>query len=125
VVRTLPNGPDKRWRHYRGASSHPFFSIQGMQRVLETQTNHLLVDTPSVDRAQDGGKLWVHRLFWGIEQGSRTAPKQGLPKRSITEMIYVPDDIADGLYLLDLHIAPFAAEAAPSRPILYPLRTVS
>ncbi|MGH8650813.1 MAG: cyclase family protein [Gammaproteobacteria bacterium] len=125
VVRTLPNNSDKRWRHYRGANSHPFFSIEGMQRVLETQTSHLLVDTPSVDRAKDGGKLWVHRMFWRIAQGSRTAPKQGLPKRSITEMIYVPDDIADGLYLQDLHIAPFVAEAAPSRPILYPLRTVS
>jgi len=124
VVRTLPNGADKRWRRYRGASSYPFFSIEGMQRVLETQTSHLLVDTPSVDRAQDDGKLWVHRMFWGIEQGSRTAPPQGLPERSITEMIYVPDEVADGLFLLDLHIAPFAVEAAPSRPILYPLRTV-
>ncbi|MGH8658385.1 MAG: cyclase family protein [Gammaproteobacteria bacterium] len=124
VVRTLPNGPDKLWRHYRGASGHPFLSIEAMERVLELSIAHLLIDTPSVDRAQDNGKLWVHRMFWGIEQGSRTAPTEELPKRSITEMIYVPDDIADGLYLLDLHIAPFAIEAAPSRPILYPLRTV-
>lgn len=124
VVRTLPNGPDKRWRRYRGARSHPFFSIEAMERVLEMSIAHLLIDTPSVDCAQDDGKLWVHRMFWGIEQGSRTAPPQGLPERSITEMIYVPDGIADGLFLLDLHIAPFATEAAPSRPILYPLRTV-
>ncbi|MGH8615374.1 MAG: cyclase family protein [Gammaproteobacteria bacterium] len=124
VVRTLPNNPDKRWRRYRGASSHAFLSIEVMERVLEMSIAHLLIDTPSVDRAQDGGKLWVHRMFWGIEQGSRTTPTEGLPKRSITEMIYVPDEIADGLYLLDLHIAPFAIEAAPSRPILYPLRTV-
>lgn len=124
VVRTLPNGSDKRWRRYRGASSHPFLSIEAMEGVLEMSIAHLLIDTPSVDRAQDDGKLWVHRMFWGIERGSRTMSPKDLPKRSITEMIYVPDEIADGLFLLDLHIAPFATEAAPSRPILYALRTV-
>jgi Putative cyclase len=122
VLRTLPNSPDKRWRRYSGASSHPFFSIEGMRRLLEMEPSHLLVDTPSVDRAHDDGQLWSHRMFWGIEPGSPSAPADGLPKRSITELIYVPDEIADGLYLLDLHIAPFATEAAPSRPILYPLR---
>ena len=39
----------------------------------------------------------------------------------MTEFIFVDDDIADGRYLLDIQIAPFAADAAPSRPVLYPL----
>lgn len=125
VIRTLPNDADKCSRRYQGASSHPFFSIEGMERVLAMNVRHLLIDTPSVDRADDGGKLWVHRMFWGIEQGRRAALTDRLPKRSITEMIYVPDDVADGLFLLDLHIAPFVADAAPSRPILYPLDLVT
>jgi hypothetical protein len=41
--------------------------------------------------------------------------------KTITEMIYVRDEVADGLYLLNLQIAPFVSDAAPSRPLLYPL----
>jgi hypothetical protein len=33
-------------------------------------------------------------------------------------MIYVADEIEDGAYLLNLQIAAFAADAAPSRPLL-------
>jgi hypothetical protein len=33
----------------------------------------------------------------------------------------VPDHAADGLYLLDLHVPAFATDAAPSRPVLYPV----
>ena len=36
-------------------------------------------------------------------------------------MVFVPNEIKDGKYLLNLQIAPFAADAAPSRPILYKL----
>ena len=38
---------------------------------------------------------------------------------SITEMIYVPDEIEDGTYLLELQFAPFENDASPSRPVLY------
>jgi hypothetical protein len=34
-------------------------------------------------------------------------------------MIYVPDEIPDGSYFLNLQIPNFVADAAPSRPILY------
>ena len=30
--------------------------------------------------------------------------------------------VADGYYLLDLQIPPFLSDAAPSRPLLYPVR---
>jgi len=36
----------------------------------------------------------------------------------MTELINVPDDVPDGRYLLNLQIAPFEADAAPSRPVL-------
>nr|MDQ3322374.1 hypothetical protein [Acidobacteriota bacterium] len=38
---------------------------------------------------------------------------------TITEMIFAPDSISDGAYLVNLQIAPFIADAAPSRPILF------
>ena len=43
----------------------------------------------------------------------------------VTELAYVPDSVADGLYLLDLQVPAFGADAAPSRPVLYPLRPLT
>ena len=34
-------------------------------------------------------------------------------------MIYVPNDIDDGMYLLNLQIASFENDASPSKPVLY------
>jgi hypothetical protein len=31
----------------------------------------------------------------------------------------VPDDIVDGIYLLEIQMAPFENDASPSRPVLY------
>jgi hypothetical protein len=36
-------------------------------------------------------------------------------------MIYAPDDAPDGLYALSLQIAAWLSDAAPSRPVLWPL----
>jgi hypothetical protein len=42
----------------------------------------------------------------------------------VTELAYAPDAAPDGLYLLDLQVPAFVADAAPSRPVLYPLTAV-
>jgi hypothetical protein len=42
----------------------------------------------------------------------------------LTELAYVPESAPDGLYLLDLQVPAFAADAAPSRPVLYPLQAM-
>lgn len=42
--------------------------------------------------------------------------------RTITELCYIPDAAPDGLYLLQLGVAPIEMDAAPSRPVLFPLR---
>jgi hypothetical protein len=39
----------------------------------------------------------------------------------VTELAYVPEPVPDGLYLLDLQVPAFATDAAPSRPVIYPL----
>jgi hypothetical protein len=36
-------------------------------------------------------------------------------------MVFVPDYVAEGMYLLDLQLAPFVADATPSRPLLFAL----
>jgi len=73
-----------------------------------------LVDMPSVDREEDQGKLLAHHAFWNY-------PKQPRMHATITEMIYADSSIADGMYMLNLQVASFRNDAAPSRPVLYRL----
>jgi arylformamidase len=55
-----------------------------------------------------------HHAFWGVPDDQRF-------DRTITEMIYVPDEAEDGVYLLNIETAPFVNDATPSRPVIYPL----
>ncbi len=118
IVRTLPNDDSKKTRAYM-EQPPPFFSTEAMRYVAEKGVKHLLVDMPSIDRAFDAGKLSNHRVFWNIAPESRAINEASLIHNTITEMIYVPDEIEDGAYLLNLQIASFAADAAPSRPLLF------
>lgn len=118
IVRTLPNGADKLSKTYLNEIP-PFFSTEAMRFIRQLGIKHLLVDTPSIDRIFDEGKLSNHRIFWNVEQDSFEANPETLINHTITELIYVSDEIADGIYVLNLQIAPFAAEASPSRPRLY------
>jgi kynurenine formamidase len=120
IVRTLPNPIDKKTRHY--GEPAPFFSTEAMQYLRELGVEHLLVDLPSVDRMDDDGMLSNHRVFWSVAMGSKAISSGDICARTITELIYVPDAVADGVYLLNLQVAPIAADAAPSRPLLYPVR---
>ena len=116
VIRTLPNQADKPVCNY-DQNPPPFFSIEAMQDICSFGTRHLLVDFPSVDRPDDDGRLTNHHIFWDVAQGSHQVRKAS-PK-TITELIFVPDSIADGRYLLNLQVAAFEGDAAPSRPVLY------
>jgi arylformamidase len=42
-------------------------------------------------------------------------------RKTVTEMTLVPDGIPDGLYLLDIAVPAFLSDAAPCRPVIYPL----
>jgi len=104
--------------HYK--DQPPYFSHEAMQYINDLDVQHLLVDMPSVDRLNDDGKLSNHRIFWGLAPGIKTAAPPS-PK-TITELIKVPDSLADGTYVMNLQIAPFMCDAAPSRPILYEVK---
>lgn len=112
IVRTMPNSPDKCFRHYDGSVMPPYFAPEAMALIAAQGVRHLLCDLPSVDRMDDGGKLLAHRAFWDTPASRRT----------ITELIYVPDTVIDGFYLLNLQVAAFKADAAPSRPLLYEVK---
>jgi kynurenine formamidase len=121
IVRTLPNASGKLTRNYDVGSSPAYFEPAALAWLAEVGIEHLLVDVPSVDRMDDGGHLLAHRAFWGMPAGDTEAAHALRPQATITELIYAPEQVADGLYLLSLQVAPFVADAAPSRPLLYPL----
>ena len=121
VLRTLPNDASKRRRQYRGPSPAPYFTPDAMRWIVARGITSLVVDLPSLDRADDGGKLAAHRLFWGLPPGSTDAREATRARALVTELAFVSDHADDGLYLLDLQVPAFAADAAPSRPVIYPV----
>jgi hypothetical protein len=121
VIRTLPNTPAKRIQDY-GRDRPAFFSVEAMRLIVELGVQHLLTDLPSIDRSDDEGKLTNHHLYWNVPFGDHPATGEAMSAKTITELIYVPDDVPDGTYLLNLQLAPFMADASPSRPILFELR---
>jgi len=118
VVRTLPNDTSKLSRVYDEKNLPPYFSEDAMRLILERGFKHLLVDLPSIDRLFDDGRLANHRIFWSMAPDGFEIDEGTRINSTITELIYVPDEVADGEYLLNLQIAPFALDAAPSRPVL-------
>jgi kynurenine formamidase len=118
IVRTLPNKDSKLTRQYTGEPMPPYFTTEAMEFIVAAGFKHLLVDLPSIDRLNDEGKLSNHRVFWTVAAGSFDAGTETRRESTITELIYVPNEVEDGDYLLNLQIAPFESDASPSRPIL-------
>ena len=115
IIRTRPNSISKMKRDYM-IDCPSFFSINAMKYLVGLGVQHLLIDTPSVDRLFDDGCLTAHNIFWETEGKKNNLETKN---KTITEMIYVPDAINDGKYLLNLQIPAFLSDAAPSRPIIY------
>ncbi len=116
IVRTLPNSIDKKNRVYSGTNPC-YFHPETIQKIVDSGVDHLLIDLPSVDREDDGGKVLSHHCFWDY-------PNNPQQHRTITEMVFADNSIEDGLYLLNLQVAPFKMDASPSRPIIFPLQEI-
>lgn len=125
TVRTLPNDPVKAHRTYVGPCPAPYFTPDAMHWVVERGVTSLVVDLPSLDRAEDGGALTAHRIFWGLPPAALDAHQARRGRALVTEFAYVPDAAPDGLYLLDLQVPAFGTDAAPSRPVLYPVTEIA
>ena len=111
VIRTLPNLSDKKSLQYSN-TNWTYLKEEAVAYLVKKGIKHLLIDLPSVDREEDGGELRSHKAFWNFEGKVRK-------DCTITELIYVPNTVEDGTYFLNLQIAPFENDAAPSKPILY------
>ena len=113
ILRTLPNTNHKLHHNYSN-SNPPYLEAKATAWMAEQGIDHLLLDLPSVDREEDGGELAAHHAFWNYPDAPRM-------HATITEFIYVPSEVTDGWYRLNLQVAPIENDASPSRPVLYPL----
>ncbi len=114
IIRTMPNSTEKKTRQYSGTNP-AYMTAEAALYLRESGIKHLLLDVPSIDREDDGGKLSAHHAYWNYPASPRT-------DCTITELIFVDEKIADGFYLLELQYAAFDNDASPSRPILYALK---
>jgi hypothetical protein len=62
----------------------------------------------------------AHKAFWNVKDVNNLNDDARL-NCTITEMIFVENEIQDGSYILNLQIASFENDASPSKPILYKL----
>jgi kynurenine formamidase len=111
VIRTIPNKTEKLTHHYSNTNP-PYLQSEAAAWMVERGIRHLLLDLPSVDREKDEGKLLAHHAFWQYPHNTRL-------DCTITELIFVPDHVPDGLYLLNIQITSLENDASPSKPVLY------
>ncbi|MFY0674724.1 MAG: cyclase family protein [Bacteroidia bacterium] len=113
IIRTLPNNEFKLQKDHTGSGAiyiHP----EAMAYILELGVEHLIVDLPSVDHETDPD-LKSHKIFWNLNSKEKS-------NKTITELVYIPTAITDGLYLVNLMLPNMHCDAVPSKPMLYALR---
>jgi len=115
VIRTLPNSIEKKVHQYSDTNP-PYLEMDAAAWMMSRNIKHLLLDLPSVDREKDEGKLAAHHAFWQYPNATRF-------DCTITELIFVPDTVPDGLYLINMMITSLENDASPSKPVLYKIDT--
>lgn len=111
IIRTLPNTIDKKNKNYSGQNPC-YLSADFCEKVRLMGYKHLLIDLPSVDREEDAGALAAHKSFWNYNE-------KAILDMTITELIYVPDEVEDGIYFLNIGISSLMTDASPSKPVIY------
>ena len=111
IIRSSKKAEKTMW----SGNNPPAFEPDGLAFLAQKGIRHLLTDLPSVDPEIDGGALSAHHAFWQYPENTRS-------NATITEMLNVPEDVADGLYLIQFGIAPLHSDASPSMITLYPLK---
>ena len=117
VIRTLPNSESKKHINY-SKTNPPYLLQEAGIFIRESGIKHLLIDLPSVDREEDEGRLLAHKAFWNVKNVDNLNSDARL-NCTITEMIFVDENVKDGSYILNLQIASFENDASPSKPVLY------
>jgi kynurenine formamidase len=120
IIRTLPNEEEKLSNKYSNTNP-PYLEEAAAIFLREIGIQHLLIDLPSVDKEHDEGQLLAHKAFWNVKDINNLNADARL-NATITELIFVADEVKDGGYLLNLQIASFENDASPSKPILFAIQ---
>ena len=109
--------------HDYTGSNPPYITKEAIAWICDKNVEHILIDLPlSIEKSAARAFSYIAHFrtaaFWGL----RAKDGEFLCKSTITELCSVPPAATDGLYMLSLQIAPFDMDAAPSRPILYPVK---
>ena len=113
IIKTQNNYNELTKKNYNH-TNWPFLAESSASYIRSKGIQHLLIDQPSIDKEFDEGKLLAHRAFWNY-------PNEIDSKKTITELIGIPNHVKDGRYLLNLTLANIENDAVPSRPIIYKL----
>ena len=113
IIKTQNNYYELTKKNYNN-TNWPFLAESSASYIRSKGIQHLLIDQPSIDKEFDQGKLLAHRAFWNY-------PNEIDSKKTITELIGIPNHVKDGRYLLNLTLANIENDAVPSRPIIYEL----
>jgi kynurenine formamidase len=117
IIRTLPNNESKKNKKY-SHTNPPYLDEKAAIFIHKIGIKHLLIDLPSIDKEEDEGKLLAHKAFWNVKNIHQLNDDARFDC-TITEMIFVNNNIEDGDYILNLQIASFENDASPSKPVLF------
>jgi arylformamidase len=112
IIRTLPNTGEKLHKNYSGTNP-PFFDPEALAYLRDLGYKHILTDLPSIDRESDEGRLAAHKQ-WFLENGVAT------PDRTITELVFINDEVKDGMYVLNMQVPKIQTDAVPSKIWIFP-----
>jgi len=122
ILRTRPTSQDPEAN--RSEEDWAYLAAAVANELAARGVTELMIDQASVDPREDGGALAAHRAFWGLAPGATSSTEQARTHATITELIHVPKEVADGQYALNLQVANVSNDAAPSRPMLYPRNSI-
>lgn len=112
IVRTLPNSESKKLCEWGKTCPQPFFTKEAGEYIEKIGIKHLIVDFPSVDKGNDDGHLLVHKTFLNAVD------------KTISEMAFISEDIADGIYGVSISVPKMVCDAAPSNIKLHSLEKI-
>lgn len=98
-------------------SNPPYFDPEMIKALREKGIKHLLTNLPSVDREEDEGRMSAHKAWWNFPENPRA-------DSTISELLNLKRELKEGVYFMNLQVAPFHNDAAPSRPVIYSLEEI-
>lgn len=111
IIRTLDNPKEKKAYQYSGTNPI-YYTKEAIEHINKLGVEHLMVDLPSIDREEDHGELIGHRTFWNY-------PDNPLTHKTISELLYIPDELKDGKYLVQIQIMSIENDASPSKIVAH------